>query len=70
MGCRYTELLDTFFASRNLDNEKISKAHQGDKISLEEWQDFFRHIAENDTGIAETSASACKVLSALEYVLL
>ena len=36
-------------------------------ITLEEFQAYFRYVAEDDTGRAETSPSAAKALLALEY---
>jgi len=36
-------------------------------ITLEEFQHYFRFIAKDDTGNAETSPLACKALLALEY---
>lgn len=36
-------------------------------ITLEEFQAYFRYVAEEDTGRAETSPSAAKALLALEY---
>ena len=39
-------------------------------ITLDEWHEYFRYIAEDDTGVAETSPLACKALIALECVAL
>ena len=37
------------------------------QISIDEWHEFFRYMANDDTGIPETSPSACKALDSLEH---
>jgi len=36
-------------------------------LTIQEWHEYFRYMSEADTGVPETSASACKALSAIEY---
>jgi len=67
---QYINLIDQFKKKRRASVSASDQSKVGnDDISLEEWQDFFRYVAEEDTEVAETSPAACKVLSALEYVL-
>ena len=44
------------------------KSHGNGKITLTEFEEYFAHVADQDTGDAETSPLACKALVALEYV--
>lgn len=44
------------------------KSRGDGKITLAEFEEYFDHVADQDTGDAETSPLACKVLVALEYV--
>ncbi len=49
-------------------NNSSSKKVGGEKrMSLGIFEEYFEHVADQDTGDAETSSLACQVLVALEY---
>jgi len=53
LSCRYMDLIDGYTA----EGEEQPNGY----ITLNEWQEYFRYVAEDDTRDPETSPAACKV---------
>lgn len=57
---KYMEMMDGFRNGREEDPDGF--------VDLDEFKEYFRFVAQEDTCNAETSPAACKALVALEYV--